>query len=297
MLQMKSWFPVARIAFITPTRDRPEDLRRMLQSLENQTRRPDQVIVVDASTESVEAVCRKFPALGVNYLRWTAAPSAAAQRNGGLALLKPEIDWICFFDDDQVLYPDALEKAVDFILGNQDHVFGGLAFCCTDYEKENRSFRWKDSRLARKLGLYAPPGQVAPSGWQSVIRHPRKNLALAWMSSSAMMLKREILQSVQFDNFFQGYSYLEDLDFSYSVSRKYHLFLLVDARFDHFHSPAGRGSRYEFGIMEIRNRRYFVQKHHLSLFSYRLAAFLRWCMSLLHGEFSRALGNIRALFP
>lgn len=204
MLQMKSWFPVARIAFITPTRDRPEDLRRMLQSLENQTRRPDQVIVVDASTESVGAVCREFPTLGVNYLRWTAAPSAAAQRNGGLALLKPEIDWICFFDDDQVLYPDALEKAVDFILGNQDHVFGGLAFCCTDYEKENRSFRWKDSRLARKLGLYAPPGQVAPSGWQSVIRHPRENLALAWMSSSAMMLKREILQSVQFDNFFPG---------------------------------------------------------------------------------------------
>ena len=81
------------------------------------------------------------------------------------------------------------------------------------------------------------------------------------------------------------------------VSRKYHLFLLVDARFDHFHSPAGRGSRYEFGIMEIRNRRYFVQKHHLSLFSYRLAAFLRWCMSLLHGEVQQGSWKHQSTVP
>lgn len=286
-----------RIAFITPTKDRPEDLRRMLNSLANQTRRPDQVIVVDASTESVESVCREFPVLAVDYLRWTAAPSAAAQRNGGLELLKPEITWVCFFDDDQVLYPDALEKAVDFIQKNSDPLFGGLAFCCTDYEKENRSFRWKDSRLVRKLGLYAPPGQVAPSGWQSVIRHPEGNIPLTWMGSGAMLIKHDILKSIKFDPFFQGYSYLEDLDFSYSISRKYHLYLLTAAKFDHFHSPHGRSSRYKFGIMEIRNRRYFVRKHHLSLFSYRLAVFLRWCISLLHGEFSRALGNIRALFP
>lgn len=285
------------IAFITPTRDRPEDLRRMLQSLENQTRRPDQVIVVDASTESVESVCREFPALGVNYLRWTAPPSAAAQRNGGLALLKPEIDWICFFDDDQVLHPDALKLAEEFITGHEDKSFGGISFFNTDNMMDTRSFWGRDSWLCRKLGLYAPPGQVAPSGWQSVIRIPRENISLSWMGSGAAMLRRDILREFRFDSFFQGNSYLEDLDFSYSVSRKYHLFLLVDARFDHFHSPAGRGSRYEFGIMEIRNRRYFVQKHHLSLFSYRLAAFLRWCMSLLHGEFSRALGNIRALFP
>ena len=35
------------LAFVIPTKDRGEDLRRMLGSLVNQTRLPDQVIVVD----------------------------------------------------------------------------------------------------------------------------------------------------------------------------------------------------------------------------------------------------------
>lgn len=284
------------IAFIIPTKDRPADLRQMFDSLQKQTRKPDQIIIVDASLKSIRFVCEGFPSLSVNYLRWTEKPSAARQRNGGLALLNPEINWVCFFDDDQVLHPDALKKAEDFIQKNSDVAFGGLAFCSTDYEKENRSFALKDSWISRKLGLYAPPGQVAPSGWQSVIRNPKTNIALSWMSSAAMLLKRDVLKEIQFDHFFQGYSYLEDLDFSYSVSRKYSLYLLTDAKFDHFHSSGGRSSQYEFGIMEIRNRRYFVRKHRLSVFSYRLAAFLRWCMSLVHGEFSRALGNIRALF-
>lgn len=293
----KTYFHDIRIAIITPTKDRADDLRRMLHSLETQRRKPDQIIIVDASNKSVESVCRDFSSLRIDYLHWTEKPSAASQRNGGLPLLNPEINWICFFDDDQVLHPDALAKAEEFISVNKDSELGGFAFCSTDYDKEARSFMLKESWLCQKLGLYAPPGQVAPSGWQSVIRHPEENIPLTWMSSSGMLIKRDILKSIKFDPFFQGYSYLEDLDFSYSISRKYHLFLLVDAKFDHFHSPHGRGSRYEFGIMEIRNRRYFVRKHQLSVFSYRLGAFLRWCMSLLHGEFSRALGNIRALFP
>ena len=37
------------LAFVIPTKDRGEDLLRMLRSLVSQTRLPDQVIVVDGS--------------------------------------------------------------------------------------------------------------------------------------------------------------------------------------------------------------------------------------------------------
>jgi len=39
----------ARLAFVVATKDRPEELRRLWRSLLAQTRRPDEVVVVDAS--------------------------------------------------------------------------------------------------------------------------------------------------------------------------------------------------------------------------------------------------------
>jgi len=53
-----------RIVFVTPTKDRPGDLRKMLASLAGQTRRPDQVIV-DTSAEPAESVVLSVRGCGV----------------------------------------------------------------------------------------------------------------------------------------------------------------------------------------------------------------------------------------
>ncbi len=98
------------------------------------------------------------------------------------------------------------------------------------------------------------------------------------------------------DGFFDGYSYLEDLDFSYTISRKYRMTVVADAKFDHFHSPAGRTSKVAFGRVEVRNRRYMVKKHGFSMAAYRLAMSVRFCMSVASGQFGRALGNLVAYF-
>ena len=73
-----------KIVFVTPTKDRPDDIRKMLESFSAQGRRPDQIIVVDGSGEPVEKVVHEVEGLEVDYLRWTDKPSAAAQRNGRL---------------------------------------------------------------------------------------------------------------------------------------------------------------------------------------------------------------------
>ena len=40
-----------KIRFIIPTKDRPDDIRSMLNSLALQTRKPDPVIIIDAGTQ------------------------------------------------------------------------------------------------------------------------------------------------------------------------------------------------------------------------------------------------------
>mgnify|MGYP003346316836 CR=1 FL=1 len=38
-----------RLAIVIPTKDRPDDLRKLLASLERQSRAPDQVIIINLS--------------------------------------------------------------------------------------------------------------------------------------------------------------------------------------------------------------------------------------------------------
>jgi GT2 family glycosyltransferase len=108
--------------------------------------------------------------------------------------------------------------------------------------------------------------------------------------------------SITFDEFFETYSYLEDLDFSVSVGRAGRLAVVAEAGFFHFPSAAGRVSARQFGRFEIRNRLYFVRKHQLSLSRCYLGLLIRMTQSILGGMRSldltlwdRALGNAAEL--
>src|ERR1035441_6623560 len=93
-----------RISLIVATKDRPDDLRRLLESLRRQTVRPAEIVVVDASREPVEPVIAEFPELTARYLRhWP--PSAAAQRNAGIAAFDPASTLLGFEDDDTTFEP------------------------------------------------------------------------------------------------------------------------------------------------------------------------------------------------
>lgn len=267
----------------------------MLASLAAQTRRPDQVIVVDAGAEPVDEVVRSVEGVSVDYLRWTDKPSAAAQRNGGLAMVRDDIDLVCFFDDDQVLHPDALERMLAFWQTASADV-GGASFNMVNHE-DNRSGRLKKSRLSDALGFYCrQPGRVAPSGWQSLYGKVTQNTQVEWLSSQAIVLRRRVLDEFRFDSFFDGYSYLEDLDFSYCVSRKYKLVVVADAMFEHYPRYFERSGSYRFGAVESRNRLYFVRKHKLSTWRCCLGLLIRWLMTLKLAVMARSMSALQRAF-
>jgi hypothetical protein len=101
-----------------------------------------------------------------------------------------------------------------------------------------------------------------------------------WLPSGASVWRRGVFDSFRFDPWFDGYSYLEDLDFSYSVGKRYRLAIVAGAGFCHYPSASGRGAAYQFGKKEVQNRLYVVRKHHLSLPRCYLGLFLRMLMTL-----------------
>ena len=289
-----------RISLIVATKDRPDDLRRLLDSLRCQTAKPAEVVVVDASREPVEPVMAEFPELTIRYLRHL-PPSAAAQRNAGIRACDQASLLIGFADDDTTFEPDAFSNLLDFWSQAAPDILGA-AFNIRNYPTRGSGFL-KHSALAARLGLYCSrPGSVALSGWQTIIGEIAETQFADWLPSTAVTFRRKVFGYEVFDEFFESYSYLEDLDFSYCVRRKGRLAVVANAGFFHFPSTGGRVSARQFGQYEVRNRLYFVRKHYLSPFRCYLGLGIRIAISIGSGLahwnaslFRRAFGNLEEL--
>ncbi len=286
-----------KIAFVVATKDRPHDLRKLLKSLSTQSHLPDQIVIVDSSAYAVtDVVTQEFPELNIKYIHHT-PPSASAQRNIGIQSVDTNIELIGFLDDDIVLAPNALKIMLIFWRTAPDDL-GGCAFNLMNPAPRSNS-RLKESALTRQFGLYSDKkGVVMPSGWQTLAGTVKGTTFVEWLPSTAAVLRREIFERFSFDEFFDGYSYLEDLDFSFSVSRHYRLAIIADVEYWHYPSPSGRVSQYCFGKIEVRNRLYIVRKHRLSLSRCYLGLLVRFFMTLgsalmtrKRADLQRALGN------
>ena len=112
-----------RISLIVATKDRPNDLQKLLQSLRNQTAGPAEIVIVDASMEPVAAMIAEFPELTLRYLRhWP--PSAAAQRNAGILACDPASTLVGFADDDTTFEPQAFENMLNFWRAAEPEILG-----------------------------------------------------------------------------------------------------------------------------------------------------------------------------
>jgi GT2 family glycosyltransferase len=291
-----------RIALVVATSDRTREIRRMLASLSAQSSPPERIVVVDAGAVSAKGVVAEFPSLDIVYIE-SPVRSAARQRNIGVGAAGGSADLIGFADDDVEFGPDAFRAMKDF-WRRAPADLGGAGFNMLNHPRlALRSLKFLP--LARKLQLYDPePGRVLRSGIQTLIGKVPADRDVEWLPTTAVIWRREVFASFRFDEWFDGYSYLEDLDFSYRVGKRYRLRVVAGAGYRHHPAPDGRGSGTVFGRREVLNRIHFVGKHaELSRgFCYE-ALVLRMLISFwnaaVHGsayDLSRVGGNIRGLW-
>jgi GT2 family glycosyltransferase len=272
-----------------------------LAELSRQSSLPDLIVIVDSSKAPENKLPGEFPALPIIYCPFQ-PPSASAQRNHGIALVPEEIGLVGFLDDD-ITFAEGSVAAMRSFWTSAPLEVGGAAFNMLN--PQTTSVNWlKRTRLAKWIGLYAPEGgRVMKSGWQTTVGAVTADLECEWLPSTASVWRRKVLGSSAFDKFYEGYSYLEDLDFSYGVyKRGAKLWIIAKAGYYHWPSPAGRPSHFHFGRTEVRNRLYLVKKYRLSLFHCLTGIFIRWLMSissglrfLQAGPLQRAAGNVLAI--
>ena len=109
------------VSILVRTHRRAGFLRQALTSVLNQTHRNLEVIVVEDGSEEGEAVCDEFRGrLEVSYYRLN--PAQGRSVAGNLALAKARGAWMCFLDDDDLLFADHVEVLLQ--VAREKHLLG-----------------------------------------------------------------------------------------------------------------------------------------------------------------------------
>ncbi len=99
-----------QISVIITTHNRQELVQRAIQSVLNQSRQPDEIILIDdGSTDDTEKIIHQtFPS--VNYIRQSHQGISQARNRG---IDQASCNWITFLDSDDEWLPDKLNKQME----------------------------------------------------------------------------------------------------------------------------------------------------------------------------------------
>ena len=250
------------LSIVIPTRNRVEMLIKTLKYLSENKFFFKEIIIVDSSDKIQKAklkLLKNFNKLNIKI--FNSKPSISLQRNIGLKQVSKKIKYVMFLDDDLCFQKNALKNMFYFVKRKKNIV--GFGFNLIIKDINNFTEFLKKNKFMKLLGIYdSRDGVVAQSGWQTKAINLKKNKYVEWMPTQAVIYKNDKIEKLRFDKAYGKYSYLEDLDFSYSLMKKSNLIICSNAKYSS--NNIVKRNPYYFGVKEIINRYYFVNKFKLS---------------------------------
>ena len=216
------------IAFIIPTKDRPEKLRNLLDSFTHQTEKCQRIIVVDGGQSVRDLVVSFSGQLPVEYYECR-PPGQIRQRNVGVSYLDDHTPIVGFLDDDIVLEPRATEAILNF-WNRCEPDTAGVSFNIVNNPPE------KTSWLKCMLGLSsASQGRVMMSGMTTSNSPVQSDLRSQWLCGGATTWKQSIIKKYKQEEILSKWAIGEDLIFSYPVGKIHPLYVCAAAHVRHEH--------------------------------------------------------------
>lgn len=228
-----------RIIVAIPTVGRPEVVRRVVDQLAFQSRRPDAVIVVTPRPQDIagldrSAMCPQilFSELGL-----------CKQRNRALEEIRNRCDVVLFLDDDFIPAADYLAE-LEKIFARDAEVVGTTGVVIADgIGHSGYSF---DEAVALVEGDRTPDA-------------PTEETERALYGCN-MAIRISALDQLRFDEALPLYGWLEDIDVTYQLGRRGRLVRSERLRGVHMGAKSGRTSGLRLGYSQIANPIYLLRK-------------------------------------
>lgn len=250
-------------SIIIPTKDRKHDLFEAIRSIERQTRKPDELIIVDASTNEYfeEELMTNFGRLNVKYTH--TEPGLTKERNTGIQASSG--DTIFFFDDDVILEPNYLENVLKVFEDGEKGEIGAVMGRITEPPQSRRGkLKRIISKAINKLFLLtaAGDGRFKLSGFPTYPHHLTQPKYIECLSGCCMAFRRAVFTNLEFDENLILYAYMEDSDIAKGViGQGYKIYYEPSARLVHKHSLTSRLNIYQTSRMLVINHYYLFKKN------------------------------------
>ncbi|MEP6802943.1 MAG: glycosyltransferase family 2 protein, partial [Flavobacterium sp.] len=261
-----------RFSLIVCTYMRPEPLLKLLQSVQQQTLYPDEILIIDGSTnKETERILNnsKFEKLKY-FLVSDEERGLTKQRNFGISNVMSNSEIVCFLDDDTILEKNYFQELIKtYSVCPKALGVGGYITNETKWEKADNHYKpsinefyfdgWKrkdGSRfiLRKKLRLNSD----CPPGFLPLFSHGRsvsflpptdKIYEVEQLMGGVSSFKKSVFEKLSFSTYFEGYGLYEDADFTLRVSKTGNLYINTAAKLGHFHDESGRPNQYYYGKM------------------------------------------------
>ncbi len=255
---------------------RKEAIERLLQSVQQQSLFPDEILVIDASPDDLTKKLieeKVYPHL--KYFKVGSGDAGLTrQRNYGINRSSPEMDILCFLDDDILLEPDYFKKLIESYEQHPDALgVGGYIKDEIPWKnvEENYIPRFEEftfdgfarplgqrNVLRKRLGLLSdePPGYMPQfsHGFSTGFLPPSEKVyPVEFFMGGVASYKKMLFSKIGFSEYFEGYGLYEDMDFCLRASKLGQLYMNTAAKVEHLHDKGGRPDSYKYGRMVIEN--------------------------------------------
>jgi GT2 family glycosyltransferase len=265
-----------KFSLIICTFMRPKPLFQLLQSVQEQILYPDEILIIDGSTNlETEIILKENHFQSLHYF---AVPpehrGLTRQRNYGIERVGSEIEIVCFLDDDTILEKDYFEQLLKTYevhpealgVGGYINNESQCEYVGTSYQPQIDEFyfdgwmRKDGSRfiLRKRLGLDSD----CPPGYSSLYSHGRsvgflppsgKIYEVEQLMGGVSSFRKTVFRTLRFSTYFEGYGLYEDADFTLRVAQMGKLYINTAAKLNHYHADSGRPNQFRYGKMVVRN--------------------------------------------
>lgn len=247
-------------SIVIPTKDRPLDLQNCVKSIVNQTVLPQELIIVDASSDGISTEniknCKDIIRDRVKVVYIRSQPAVSKQRNIGAERASSDI--VFFFDDDIVLEKNYHEKVLEVYELKKGQNIAGVQGSISNYY----NLTWIH-RIFRKLFFMTRASKNEKSRFLSSLGYvyiplPKEIIEVEAIAAGLCSYYREIFNEFKFD---EAFDRCTDLELSYRVSRKYKLYQTPYAVAFHHRSQETHLNIRELNKLYIIHMHMLVNKH------------------------------------
>lgn len=256
---------------------RPKAIVKLLESVNSQTLYPNEIIIIDGSTDTLtQAVFKAEAYKNLKYYNVDAIDRGLTkQRNIGISKVSANSNIVCFLDDDVILEPSYFEQIINtYSIYPEALAVGGYITNEVDWKLSDNTnsknnfyydgwMRNESSRFKMRAVFGLEPD--AKPGYLPTFAHGRsvsflppsgKTYKVEQIMGGVASYKTEVFDSLSFSTYFEGYGLYEDADFSIRLAKLGPIYINTRARLAHYHDGSGRPNQYNYGKMVVRNSWY-----------------------------------------